>query len=543
MRFNGQKIIKRLIVLILFLLCVGLNSVLSQITRPLSKKESTPALLAQASEAFSSGNLSEAETILQKVLSAEPRNAAAQTLAGIVADKENNLPKAERHLALAAKLLPNSPETRNNYGAILLRLKREKEAAREFSASLQANPNQPSALVNLAQIRFAAGKPEDLLAARDLFEKALRLAPDVEIARALVVISMRLNESERAARDYQEYASLAKEAQIPAAQRAELGAALLDAKLAKEAAAELDAAVALDAVNVESLVLLSRAFLKQKDIKSAGRMLESAVARGLDDARIYAALADVYEAGGYVENAIPAMRLAIEKDPKNEFYRIRYGLLLNDTSAPQAAIIRLTEATQEFPRSAKIRLALGIAQEADGKSADAQISFERALEIEPKSVPALAYLATVYAEKAQNKEAAALFERALAVEEKNAVLHYLLADTLLKISDGDPAQIERHLKRAIEIDDHLASAHLALGRIYARGERWQEAAAEFQKAVNFAPELAEAQYQLGRVLVRLKRTEESRVAFEKFKKLNETQTAQKDITRKELVRRLANTRF
>ena len=289
--------------------------------------------------------------------------------------------------------------------------------------------------------------------------------------------------------------------------------------------------------------MLAKIYLRNKDLKSAGRLLETAVAKGIENGTIYATLADVYEVGGYLENAIPAMRLAIEKEPKNEFYRVRYGLLLIDSKAPAAAIIRLTESATEFPNSAKIWLALGIAQQTDGKSDDARNSFEKVLKIEPKSVPALAYLALIMDEKGNFAETVSFTERALAIEENNAILHYLLADTILKIPEGDTAKAEKHLQRAIEIDATLTQAYLSLGRLLVRQNRWEEAAAKFETAVKLTPDFAEAQYQLGRALARLKRTEESNRAFEKFKTLNESQTAKRETTRKELVQRLANTRF
>jgi tetratricopeptide (TPR) repeat protein len=318
---------------------------------------------------------------------------------------------------------------------------------------------------------------------------------------------------------------------------------LLKNNLLAEAQRELESVVAEDADNSKALTLLSKVYLKQKNIKSAGKLLESAVARGAADAKIYFALSEVYQAAGFPENAIPAMRLAIEKEPENDFYQARYGLLLIDSKAPAAAIIRMNEAARKFPQSAKIKFVLGIAQFSDGRNIEAEESLKSALKQQTDFVPALAYLGTVYAERGQFSEAAAFYERALAVEAENAVLHYLLADTLLKIQGSERAKIQKHLESAIRFDEQLAGAHLALGQLLARDGNWEKAAARFEQAIRFAPESAEAYYQLGRSLARLKRAEESKVMLEKFKKLNETQTAQRETNRRELVRRLANVRF
>src|ERR1044072_3319120 len=109
-----------------------------------------------------------------------------QTHLGMIAAQANNLKEAERHFAAAASLAPTDPATRNNYGAILMRLGRTAEARSEFEASLKLNPDQPSALTNLAQIYFALGQPDDLRMALTLFDRAAKNSSDPQISQALV---------------------------------------------------------------------------------------------------------------------------------------------------------------------------------------------------------------------------------------------------------------------------------------------------------------------------------------------------------------------
>ena len=532
------------LVFAVFVGCFDPTSVAGQ-SKPTAAEEDTFGnKLSAASEFIKAGRLDEAEELVNDVLARAPQNALGNTLAGIIADRKNDLAAAEKHFALVAKLEPKMPEARNNYGAILLRLKRTADAAREFEASLATDPERLSALVNLAQIRFNTG---DLTSAGKLFERAKRISGDLEILRALVLISLQLNQPERAREQFREYFELAKQLS-PADlegfhKQTALGGELFAKGLIPEARTQLEFILSSFPKDADALILLAKTYLGQKDIILAGRLLESAIVKGVNDPRIYATLAEVYKSGGYFENAIPAMRLAVEKDPKNEFYRARYGLMLIDSRAPAAAIIRLKESLEEFPGSVRILLALGAAQQSDGKSAEARTSFERAVRMDPTSVAALAYLAGSQVEQAQYDEAAKTYERALEVDEANAILHYLLADTLLKIPNADQSKIQRHLERSVRIDGNLAQAHFALGKLYARGEKWDEALREFEKTVEHAPGLAEAYYQLGRILARLKRVDESKTAFEKHKKLSETQSAQKETHRQDMVRRLADVRF
>ena len=542
MHFNREKNTKTLIAAIVFLcFCFQNNSAQTKSSARQSVK--IEKLLADSAAALAAEDFVRAKTILREVLVFAPRNGTANTLAGIVADRENDLVKAEKHFALAAKTAPNAPETRNNYGAILLRLGRKKEAAREFTASLAANPKQISALVNLAQIQISEG---NLVLARELFGKAKTIAPDSEILRALVAISVKLNEKERAAREFAEYDAAVKSNSTAANGKirdVSFAETLLVGSMPNEAAIELKFILADDDKNIKALILLSKIYLGQKNIAAAGRLLESAVANGLDDAKIYLALAEVYEAGGYPENAIPAMRLAIKKEPKNDFYRSRYGLLLVNSKAPAAAIVRVEEALKEFPGSASLWLALGIAQFDDNKISEAQKAFEKALSIDSKLVSALAYLGAVYVEQARYNDAVKIYEQAVAVDGKVALLYYLLGDTLLKMTDADDERIENALRQAVALDANLTAAHLTLGRLYVRQSRWSEAAASLERAAKIEPERAETFYQLGRVYARLKRAGESKATLEKFKQLNDSQKEQKEVSRRELVRRLANVRF
>ena len=527
-------------------LCFSFNPITAQPKASVtSSAQKIEKLLIESAAAFQTGDLIRTKTLLREILAAAPRTVAANTLAGIVADRENDLVAAEKHFALAAKNAPAAPETRNNYGAILLRLKRPKEAAAEFTASLEINPKQSSALVNLAQIKIAEKKS---IAARGLLEKAKTIAPDKEICRALLAISLELRERTRAAQEFAECSALPTATVSPAPADGKtadvsIAEALLINNLPDEAGRELETILAIDKQNVSALVLLSKIYLQQKNIQAAGRLLESAVANGLDDAKIYLALAEVYEAGGYPENAIPAMRRAIFKDPKNDFYRSRYGLLLVNSKTPAAALVRVEEALKEFPESPSLWFALGIAQFDNNKIPEAQQAFEKALQIDAKQIPVLAYLGAVYVERAQYADAAKIYERAIQLNGTVALLHYLLGDTLLKMTEVDDRRTESALKRAAELDPNLTSAHLTLGRFYVRQTRWTEAAAALEQAARLEPKRAEIFYQLGRVYARLKRADESKATLEKFKQLNDSQKEQSEADRRALVRRLANVRF
>ncbi|MDQ1593377.1 MAG: hypothetical protein QOG71_4004 [Pyrinomonadaceae bacterium] len=506
------------------------------------------ALVAAGVAALERDDASAAKASFERALEVDRRNVAAHTYLGVLADRAGQLAEAERHFAAAAVNAPLSAQARNNHGAILLRLGRTQQAAAQFEISLKLAPDQPSALVNLAQILFAAGTPDQLARARTLFERARRIAPDASVARSLVVVALRLNDAAAAKQYYRDYKSLnasadAGDANEAASAHAALGAALLAAGLSDEAVAELEAAHALAPSETDVILQLARAQLARGDVPAAGRTLEGAVARGIQAAPVFAALAEVYVKSNHIENAIPAMRLAIERDGGKEEYYFRYAMMLTETGAPAAAIIRLNEALEKFPRSTRLWFALGLAQFKSNKNDEAAAALSHVVSLDPKFAPALAYLGMTYVELGRYDEAVKFYEQTLALDSTLGVVNYLAAEALLKQNSADMPRVESHLVRAVRADDSFAPARLALAKVYLRDNRLTEAAAELERAVARDPNLAEAHYQLGRVYGRLKRTAEAQVALANFKRLNDAQKEQAQKERQEIARRLANVRF
>lgn len=519
----------------------------AQTTKSQNRQQTTDSknLTAKGIEAFQQGDDATSRALLESALKSNSNNGEAHTFLGILDDKSGDLKNAEIHFAKAAQIAPNSASARNNYGAILLRLNRLREAKTQFEESLKLDAKQPNALINLAQIYFNENTPESLKISATLFEKADALAPDVAVARSLIIIALRLNDPSRAAKYYGVYTDyLTKDdSKMNAAMRAELGDALLEANLLNEAEKELSSALLLEPSNTNTILNLGRVYLSRNDVKSAGRTLETAVARNYATAAIYSLLAVVYEKSGHYENAIPAMRLALQLEPNSEKYHYQYGIILTKTFAPAAAIIRVKEALNLFPNSSRLWLALGLAHINSDEYDNAIKALTRAVELDPKFAQAYAYIGLIHDHTGQYEEAIKMYERALQINSNLAVVHQMLAALLLKQKDSNDSQIENELKKAVAIDAKFTPAYMTLGKLYIRMEKWSDAAVALEKAVQFDPELVEGYYHLARVYTRLNRKTEAQAILTKFKAVNESQKEKSDKDFRELTRRLAEVRF
>lgn len=522
-------------------------NVTAQAQKPLrNKTASQNKLTAEGIDLFERGDKASARLSLEKALKINPQDVEAHTYLGILDDESGNSESAALHFSKSVSLTPRSPAARNNYGAILLRLNRKREAIKEFEASLKLDPNQANALINLAQIRFEEATPESLKTSLTLFGRADALVADAAIKRSLVIISLQLNnpsQSEEYYRAYQDFLVKTSAKEPTSAERIQLGGALFEVGLLNQAETELKAALAQDAANTEAIERLARVYIARNEISAAGKLLETAAAKNQATAAIYSLLAVVYEKSNHYENAIPAMRLAINLDPQSEKYRFQYGILLTNADAPAAAVIRLNEALKTFPKSPRLWLARGIAELKDNKNVEAAQSISKAIELDQSFAQAYAYLGLAQFQIGQYDTAVQQYEKALVYNGKLAVVHQMIADALLQKTSSDQPRIEAELKKSIALDPKLYLSYLTLGKLYVRMQRWADSATAFEEAIKLQPNSAEAYYQLGRVYIRLKRKSDSDIALAKFKELNDSEKLKSESELRETVRRLADVRF
>lgn len=107
----------------------------------------------------------------------------------------------------------------------------------------------------------------------------------------------------------------------------------------------------------------------------------------------------------------------------------------------------------------------------------------------------------------RRKEMIGLFEKTIEIEPNWALAYASFAEALTASDQVniDWEKAERNAKKAVELDDSLASPHTVLGELYHwRDWNWEAAENEFKKAVELAPENASARQKYS-VLLRYQR--------------------------------------
>ena len=141
--------------------------------RPPRRREMT-ALLAEAEGHFTNGAYAQAERSYERVLLADPRNAAARVGLGGVFYKQGRLQEAESEVRRALAIRPDLAEAHSNLGAVLQAHARYYEAEQSLRRALKLKPAFLDARLNLGSVLSLLGRYRE---AQTSFEQVLRVDP------------------------------------------------------------------------------------------------------------------------------------------------------------------------------------------------------------------------------------------------------------------------------------------------------------------------------------------------------------------------------
>lgn len=205
-------------------------------------------------------------------------------------------------------------------------------------------------------------------------------------------------------------------------------------------------------------------------------------------------LADYEEKRGDFVSAAHAYQRAVELAPDQEQYRLNLALELVQHQTFEPAITVLEQAAPRFPKSARIRTLLAVADYAVARTDDAVRRLVEALRIDPSFDPARDYLSRIVLDSSAPPDSAAV--EALCGR-KDAVC---AAAELRR--DRDSTSAFRELQIAARTTPDNAVARCELGRAYEWREQWDAARTEMEACVRLDAS-AQNHYRLARIYTRL----------------------------------------
>lgn len=120
--------------------------------------------LRQATAAAEAGRFPEAEARCRQILAANPRDAAALSLAGALAAQRGDLATAVTNYRAALAIAPTFVKALSNLGAALLSLGQLAEAERHLARALAEDSNHGASLINLGQLYLTQRRGEAAIA-------------------------------------------------------------------------------------------------------------------------------------------------------------------------------------------------------------------------------------------------------------------------------------------------------------------------------------------------------------------------------------------
>ena len=119
--------------------------------RPPKDKGHAPSYLILAQQHHLAGKLSQAETVYNEILKAEPNNPDAIHLLGVLCHQAGNVNNAVELILKALSGHPNFPEAYNNLGNAYIDLDQFQEAIDSYNLALGIRPGYKVARNNLCR--------------------------------------------------------------------------------------------------------------------------------------------------------------------------------------------------------------------------------------------------------------------------------------------------------------------------------------------------------------------------------------------------------
>jgi tetratricopeptide (TPR) repeat protein len=291
----------------------------------------------------------------------------------------------------------------------------------------------------------------------------------------------------------------------------------------KAAVPYLRQAFEIDPGNYNNGYDLALAYFETGATQSSREVIQTLLQRQ-DKAELRNLLGDVEEKEGHVQQSAEQYETAARMDPSEKnLFDLANELLMHRGFQPGLKVLDF--ATQKYPQSAKLRVALGVARYSLGQYDQAIEALCQAVDLDPKDTRALDFIGKMYdiaPEKAD--EVTRRLARFAREYPGNAAANYYYALSLRRrTTEGHSPRVgreaERLLLRATKLRPGWADAHYQLGLLYEDESRQDNAIREYQLSVRLRPEFAKAHYRLAHLYEKKGQPQLAQAEFHAFEAL------------------------
>ena len=371
---------------------------------------------------------------------------------------QNNLPEAAKQLDQLKKIAPNHPQTKY-LQAQLAYQQRDFKLARDLSQQLlKIAPGNPRGLQLAGAVELQLNS---LLQAEALLAKAVQSAPDLVLARRLLILTY------------------------------------LRSGQPTKALTALGPSLNKETVDPENYSIAGEVYLQNGDLKKAEEYFTKATKLDPKDARKRTSLALTHMMDGREETAFSELQdiSASDSGVTADLALISAHLRRREFDKALAAISVFEKKQPDKPLASNLR---GTTQLARQDLVGARKSFERALALDPTYFPAVASLAGLDMIDKKPEEAKKRFEAVLARDPKNGQALLALAEMASRSGAGKD-EVAGLIAKAVAANPTEPAPRLLLIDFYLRGKDERQALSTAQNAVAAIPDNADLLDALGRV--------------------------------------------
>ncbi len=402
--------------------------------------------LEAARDLHQRGDLAGAERLYRSLLDQQPGNADALHLLGYIALQTGRWQQAAEWIGRSLQVDPTQQSARLNLGVALRSLARFDAALACVEGVLAAAPNHVEALQNRGDLLIDMGRPAEALAS---LERALQLRPDFPEAlnnrgRAQNALGQMLP----ALQSFDEALRL-----VPTFARAHTnrGTVLRHLNRLEDALASFDHALRFDPHSLPALYNRGNTLLELERDAEALQCYEQLLDRDARDAETWSNCGIALLRLGRLEESLAALNRALELQPNFPQALNNLGNTLRKLGRPEEALSR----------------------------------YDEALRLLPQYADSLSNRGVVLSELHRHPEALASHERAVALQGDNAEYYYNRGNTHMALRQMQAAleDFERSLVLRADVPDALFNRGVASIKL----KRYEDAAAALDRLLQVEP--------------------------------------------------------
>ena len=236
-----------------------------------------------------------------------------------------------------------------------------------------------------------------------------------------------------------------------------------------------------------------------KQNEDALKTLEPLLAPDQSDPDILSLASQAAEAIKDTVKAVALLRQAIVLSPTTQDYYIAFATLCLDHESFQVGIDMINAGLSRIPNAARLYLSRGLLYAADAEYDKAEADFARAEQLDANQSMSSYAAGLAQVKKNNPDEALRRVRLQLRTHPESPLLHYLLAQLLMKNADTDSDAYKEAMKedlRALELKPDLVSARNLMASIHMQAGQYEKAIEQCRAALQYAPNDETATYHL-----------------------------------------------